>query len=93
MWLSFSTVQATCSLLYFQMDSIIPADVCEEAKIVYPNIDHDTTLRLALGRLAAVEQQIAAMQDGFNRIQAGLQPALSQTGACGPSPPKAGYNK
>ena len=35
-----------------------------------------------MGRVRTLEEQLRAMQMGFNRLQAALQPALSQRGAC-----------
>ena len=35
------------------------------------------------GRCRGLEEQLASMQMGFNRLQEALQPALSTKGACG----------
>jgi len=35
-----------------------------------------------MGRVRTLEAQLQAMQMGFNRLQAALQPTLSQRGAC-----------
>ena len=48
----------------------------------------DTKEEIAIlaGRMNAMDMQMKAMQEGFNRLQAALQPTLSRQGACGAEP-------
>ena len=45
--------------------------------------DIESELLALHGRCRGIEEQLEAMQLGFNRLQEALQPALSTKGACG----------
>ena len=57
--------------------------VREEGKrLVQISSDTEGEISLLIGRMNAMDMQIKAMQEGFNRLQAALQPTLSRQGAC-----------
>ena len=71
-----------------KMDSGTHKDLAESTNTLFEGKPELTMydVRIMLGRLNAMEAQLKAMQHGFNRIQAGIQPLLSRTGACSQTP-------